>query len=64
MKCLKLYEKLGYDRTNLYENISSCYLELKDYENAIKFLKDSIDLTIKELYGNENQIDVHYQAKL
>jgi len=45
--CIKLFDDLGYDKTNLYENIADCYMEIGDLQNAIVYLRQSIEMTIK-----------------
>lgn len=36
---------------NIYENLADCYQSKKEYHNALKYLKMSVDSTIAELGG-------------
>lgn len=51
---MKLFEELGYDLTNLYENICECYVEIGDMKKALSFLRMSIDNTIKQTYHHRD----------
>lgn len=61
---MKLFESLNYDLTSLYENICECYVELGDTEKALEILRIAINKTIRQLYGQPEQIEKVYEKKL
>lgn len=63
LNCLTLFEKLGYNTSNLCENISDCYKEMEEYENSIRFIKDSIQIEEAQLHSEGGGIDAIFLAK-
>lgn len=64
LKCLRLFEQLGYDLTGIQENLCECYVEIGDHAKALYYLRLSIDKSIKEIYGRQEEIQRVYEEKV
>ncbi len=49
--------KLGYDPSNLMENIGEAYIYIEEYDKSIHYLKDSVRLVEKQIEAEFGGLD-------
>ena len=52
-----LFEKIGYDTSALYENISDCYLKMGEYDQQLEYLKKSVEIFEAKMLGKYSNFE-------